>query len=211
MQDGQNLFDPAWSFAGSWRVDQAMTTAARLGFEAIVVGVANTGSARLDEYGPWLEPEIGAGGVADLYLDFLLDTVKPQVDDEFRTLPEPEQTGIAGSSMGGLVSLYGFFRRPEAFGFAAALSPALWFGERRIFDYVRRAAPPRGLGRLYLDMGTREGGHTLQDARHMRDVLLEKGYAEGASFRYVEEEGARHTESAWRRRFKKALPFILSA
>ena len=211
MQDGQNLFDPALSFAGSWRVDLAMTAAARLGFEAIVVGVANTGSARLDEYGPFLEPEIGAGGVADLYVDFLLDTLKPQIDDEFRTLPEREQTGIAGSSMGGLLSLYAFFRRPYAFGFAASLSPAFWFGQRKIFDWVRHTPNPPGMGRLYLDIGTREGGHSLPDVRRMRDVLLAKGYVEGESFRYVEEEGARHTEATWRRRFKKALPFLLSA
>jgi predicted alpha/beta superfamily hydrolase len=209
MQDGQNLFDPALSFAGSWRVDLAMTAAARLGFEAIVVGVANTGSGRLDEYGPWLEPSVGAGGVADLYVDFLLETLKPQIDDEFRTLPEPEQTGIAGSSMGGLVSLYGFFRAPHAFGFCAALSPALWFGQRKIFSWVRNADAPRG--RIYLDMGTHEGGHTLQDARRLRDTLVKKGYAEGEDLRYVEDEGARHHEAAWRRRFKKALPFLLYA
>ena len=209
MQDGQNLFDPAWSFAGSWRVDLAMTAAARLGFEAIVVGLANTGSSRLDEYGPFFEPELGAGGVADLYLDFVLETVKPQIDDQFRTLPQREQTGIAGSSMGGLVSLWAYFRAPHAFGFAAALSPALWFGQRGIFDFVAQA--PDAPGRLYLDMGTREGGHTLLDARRMHDVLRAKGYADGDSLRYVEEEGARHTETAWRRRFKKAVPFLLSA
>jgi predicted alpha/beta superfamily hydrolase len=209
MQDGQNLFDPALSFAGSWRVDLAMTAAARLGFEAIVVGIANTGSGRLDEYGPFFEPELGAGGVADLYLDFVLDTVKPQIDDQFRTLPEREQTGIAGSSMGGLVSLWAYFKAPHAFGFAAALSPALWFGQRGIFHFVEQAPTPRG--RLYLDMGTREGGHTLSDARRMRAVLEAKGYVEGESFRYVEEEGARHAESAWKRRFKKAIPFLLSA
>jgi len=208
MQDGQNLFDPALSFAGSWRVDLAMTAAARLGFEAIVVGLANT-SGRLDEYGPFFEPELGAGGVADLYLDFLLDTVKPQIDDQFRTLPEREQTGIAGSSMGGLVSLWAFFRAPHAFGFSAALSPALWFGHRGIFSFVEHAPTPDG--RLYLDMGTREGGHTLHDARRMRAVLEAKGYVDGEDFRYVEEEGARHAESAWRRRFKKAIPFLLSA
>jgi predicted alpha/beta superfamily hydrolase len=209
MQDGQNLFDPALSFSGSWRVDLAMTSAARLGFEAIVVGVANTGSARLDEYGPFLEPSIGAGGVADLYVDFLLDTVKPQIDDEFRTLPEPEQTGIAGSSMGGLVSLFAFFHASHAFGFAAALSPALWFGAREIFSFVEQAGTPPG--RLYLDIGTREGGHTLEDTRRMRELLVAKGYAEGQALRYVEEEGARHTEAVWRRRFKKAIPFLLSA
>jgi predicted alpha/beta superfamily hydrolase len=209
MHDGQNLFDPALSFSGSWRVDQAMAASARLGYEAIVVGVPNMGAARLDEYGPFYEPALGGGGVADLYTDFLVDTLKPQIDDEFRTLPEPEQTGIAGSSMGGLASLYAFFREPHAFGFAAALSPALWFGQREIFSFVEEAARPPG--RIYLDIGTREGGHSLPDARRMRDLLVAKGFRDGDSLRYVEEEGARHAEAAWKRRFKKAIPFLLSA
>jgi predicted alpha/beta superfamily hydrolase len=209
MHDGQNLFDPALSFSGSWRVDLAMTAAARLGFEAIVVGIANTGASRLDEYGPFYEPSLGAGGVADLYTDFVVETLKPQIDDEFRTLPEPEQTGIAGSSMGGLVSLYAFFRTPSVFGFAAVMSPALWFGQREIYPFVEEA--PRVPGRIYLDIGTREGGRSLPDARRMRDLLLAKGYREGADLRYVEEEGARHAEAAWRRRFKKAVPWLLSA
>jgi predicted alpha/beta superfamily hydrolase len=209
MHDGQNLFDPALSFSGSWRVDLAMTAASRLGFEAIVVGIANTGGSRLDEYGPFYERSLGAGGAGDLYVDFIVDTLKPQIDDEFRTLPEREQTGIAGSSMGGLASLYAFFRTPSAFGFAGVLSPALWFGHREIFPFVEEAhAPP---GRIYLDIGTREGGRSLPDTRRMRELLVAKGYREGASLRYVEEEGARHTEAAWRRRFKKALPFLLSA
>jgi predicted alpha/beta superfamily hydrolase len=209
MHDGQNLFDPALSFSGSWRVDLAMTAAARLGFEAIVVGVANTGASRLDEYGPFYEPALGAGGVADLYTDFLVDTLKPQIDDEFRTLPEPEQTGIAGSSMGGLVSLYAFFRAPSVFGFAGVMSPALWFGQREIYPFVEEAATVRG--RILLDIGTREGGRSLPDVRRMRDLLVAKGFREGADLRYVEEEGARHTEAAWRRRFKKAVPWLLSA
>jgi predicted alpha/beta superfamily hydrolase len=90
MHDGQNLFDPELSFSGAWRVDLAMQTAARLGYEAIVVGVANTGGSRIDEYSPFFDDRVGGGGTADRYVDFLLHTLKPMVDAQFRTRPERE-------------------------------------------------------------------------------------------------------------------------
>ena len=74
--------------------------------------------------------------------------------------------------MGGLISLYAFFRYPHAFGFAGIMSPALWFAQRAIFPYVRSA--PHVGGRLYLDVGMREGEGTLHNAREMRDLLQEK-------------------------------------
>jgi predicted alpha/beta superfamily hydrolase len=208
MHDGQNLFDPALSFAGAWRVDHGMAAAARIGFEAIVVGVANLGGSRIDEYGPFFDETVGGGGVADLYLDFLLQTLKPSIDEQFRTLPEPAQTGIAGSSMGGLVSLYAFFRDPQAWGFTAAMSPALWFGNRAIFRWVEQAASPPG--RIYLDVGTNEGVRTLANARRMKELLMAKGYVLGRDLRWVEDVGGRHEEVAWGRRFRKTIPFLLS-
>jgi predicted alpha/beta superfamily hydrolase len=105
MQDGQNLFDRATSFGEEWGVDQILESAAPGRTEAIVVGIANTGDTRCDEYSPFRDPKLG-GGAGDRYLAFLTDTVKPAVDSRFRTLPGREATGIAGSSMGGLISLY---------------------------------------------------------------------------------------------------------
>ncbi|GLC25550.1 alpha/beta hydrolase [Roseisolibacter agri] len=209
MHDGQNLFDPALSFSGAWRVDLAMQTAARLGFEAIVVGVSNMGGSRLDEYSPFFDESVGGGGAADLYVDFLLHTLKPMIDAQFRTLPEPASTGILGSSMGGLVSLYAFFRAPHAFGACGVLSPALWFGKRAILPFVEAAeAPP---GRIWLDVGTNEGVRTVMNVRLLRDLLVRKGYAEGESLRVKIAVGAAHNEAAWGRRIKKAIPFLLGA
>jgi len=209
MQDGQYLFDPALSFSGAWRVDLAMQTAARLGFEAIVVGVSNMGGSRLDEYSPFFDESVGGGGAADLYVDFLLHTLKPMIDAQFRTQPEPASTGILGSSMGGLVSLYAFFRAPHAFGACGVLSPALWFGKRAILPFVEAAeAPP---GRLWLDVGTGEGARTVMNVRLLRDLLHRKGYVEGESLRVMIAAGAAHNEAAWGRRIKKAIPFLLGA
>ena len=200
MQDGQNLFDPALSFAGTWGVDKALTWASRRGLDAIVVGIPNMADARIAEYNPF-------GEAGDRYLDFVTNTVKSIVDAQFPTLPDRRHTGIAGSSMGGLISLYAFFRYSESFGFAAALSPSLWFADGALLDLVARA--PRVPGRLYLDVGMREGQQTVALGRRLRDLLLAKGYEGGRDFRWVEDKDGVHHESAWGRRFREALPFLL--
>jgi predicted alpha/beta superfamily hydrolase len=173
MHDGQNLFDPELSFSGAWRVDLAMETAARLGYEAIVVGVANTGGSRIDEYGPFFDESVGGGGTGDLYVDFLVHTLKPMIDTQFRTQPEPPTTGILGSSMGGLISLYAFFREPHHFGACGVLSPALWFGKRAILPFVEAADYTPG--RIWLDVGTGEGARTVFNVRLLRELLGLKG------------------------------------
>jgi predicted alpha/beta superfamily hydrolase len=207
MHDGQNLFDRATSFGEEWEVDQTLEAASRDGLEAIVVAIPNTGAARLDEYGPFVQPRRG-GGRGDAYLDFIVDTVKPIVDADFRTLPGREATGIAGSSMGGLISLYAFFRRPDVFGFVGALSPALWFGERRIFGFIDDA--PFVDGRIYLDCGTREGTVEMVDVARMRDLLMRKGYRLRRDLLCVIARGAGHDERAWGGRLPRVLRFLLT-
>lgn len=206
MHDGQNLFDPRTSFAGDWSVGEAVGWAARRGHEAIVVGIPNTGPERANEYSPFVEPDKG-GGKGDAYLDFIVDTVKPLIDQRYRTLGDRDHTGIAGSSLGGLITQYAFFRRPDIFGFAAVLSPAFWFGEGAILEFVKSA--PNTQGRLYLDVGHHEGEGTLALARQMRDLLVEKGYRLSDNLRFVEDRHGRHMEADWGRRFRKALPFLL--
>ena len=144
MQDGQNLFDPEASFAGSWRVDLAMNWAAARRLEGIVVGVPNTGEERIAEYSPFEDPE-GGPGRGGGYVSHLAETIKPLVDARFRTLPERETTGMAGSSMGGLISLFAFLHRPDVFGLMGALSPSLWFAGHAIFGLLE-AAPFRPAG-----------------------------------------------------------------
>jgi predicted alpha/beta superfamily hydrolase len=206
MHDGQNLFDPATSFAGEWGVDTALARAPRRGRRAIIVGIPNAGIDRISEYSPFVDPGKG-GGEGDAYLAFLQETVKPLIDARFRTDPTPAATGIAGSSLGGLISLYGFFRHPGRYGFAGALSPALWFAEGAIFPYVESA--PYVRGRIYLDVGSREGDGTLANARRMHDLLVTKGYRRARDLMWVEDKGGMHNETAWGRRLRLALPFLL--
>jgi predicted alpha/beta superfamily hydrolase len=200
MQDGQNLFDRATAFGGQeWRVDETLEALADEGQAAIAVGLPHMGEARLAEYNPFA----ARGGRGEAYLEYLIETVKPFVDQTFRTRPERESTGILGSSMGGLISVYGFFRHPAVFGFAGGLSPAFWYGGQRLYNFIQRAAPVAG--RLYLDRGTAERG----GARRMKDLLVRRGYVVDRDLRYVEEEGGQHTEEAWARRLPDALRFLL--
>ncbi len=205
MHDGQNLFDEATSFAGAWRVDEALASLDCEGLEAIVVGIPNAGDQRCNEYSPFVDAQ-GRGGCGDAYLRFIGETLKPLIDRDFRTLPDRANTGIIGSSMGGLISLYALFRHPEVFGFAGSMSPSLWFANRAIYPVVA-AAPV--VGRLYLDTGTAEGAGELHDVRRLRALLARKGYLPGEDFLYMEDEGAGHNEAAWAYRLCGALRFLV--
>lgn len=206
LQDGQNLADPDRAFAGTWELPAAIDALAARGVEAIFVGVPNMGEERLREYSPFVDPRHG-GGDGDAYLAYLERTVKPLVDRRFRTRPERDATGILGSSMGALISLYAFFRAPDTFGFTGAMSPALWFAGRALVAYIDRdGAPP---GRIYLDAGTDEGAPTLRDARGLARVLERKGYVPRRTLLYTEVQGGRHTEADWARRLVPALEFLL--
>ncbi len=226
MHDGLNLFDRFTSYSGEWQVDETITTLALEDprYEAIMVGLPNMKEKRGVEYSPYDYELFGVhmGGQGDSYVRFIIETVKPLIDHDFRTRPETVATGIAGSSMGGLISLYGFLRYPQVFGLCAAFSTAYWFGDNSLLRATRERAT--GHGRVYLDVGTKEGETLLNwtqippeqtDAaycdgvRALRDALLAGGYAEGNTLLYVEEEGALHREAAWARRLPTALRFLL--
>jgi predicted alpha/beta superfamily hydrolase len=206
MHDGQNLFDQASAFTREWEIDETMEAASARGFQAIVVGIPNAGPDRLREYTPWPDPKHG-GGDGERYLDFVVETVKPLVDRDFRTLTGREETGIAGSSLGGLISLHAFFTRRDTFGFAGVMSPSLWYAGGRVMkDLPAMETPP---GRIYLDVGMAEGGDHVLNARRLLQDLVDKGYRKGRDLLYVEERDAAHAEEAWARRWQKALYFLL--
>lgn len=205
MQDGQNLSDPSIAFGGkTWSLHEGLAWLAERGVEPIVIGLHHT-PGRLAEYSPFPDAKHG-GGDGDRYARFLIDTVKPRIDAAFRTRKDRDSTVVAGSSMGGLISLYAYFRRPSPFGRAAVLSPSIWFGGREILKFVEEARATRG--RLYLDVGTEEGAGTLNNARALNRLLRRKGYRKD-TLAYLEAEGGRHTESDWAWRLPQALEFLL--
>ncbi|WP_435320587.1 alpha/beta hydrolase [Haloarchaeobius sp. TZWSO28] len=212
MHDGHNLFDEVASYSGEWEVDETMANLHDEGIDAIVVGIPNADDDRQLEYTPYAHEEFGGGG-ADDYLEVLVERLKPMVDEAFRTRDDTASTGLAGSSLGGLVSLYGFFEYPDTFGFAGVFSPAFWWTDGKIFDYM--AEQTRDSGRIYMDVGTAEGDDDedlqeayVTDAKRMCDVLREQGY-DDSQLEFVLDEGGIHHESAWARRFPNAMRFLL--
>lgn len=205
MHDGQNLFDTAISFSGEWCVDETLTDLAAGGVEAIVVGIANLGVLRCNEYSPFTDQRVNQGGCGDAYLEFIVNVIKPLIDRDFRTLPQRKYTAMLGSSMGGLITLYAAFEYSAVFGIVGVLSPALWFGNREIFSFVQRstAAPLR----IYLDAGTAEGRFMVPDARRMATLLRAKGLDNALV--YVEEPDAPHSEAAWSDRMHFVLMYML--
>ena len=206
LHDGQNLSDPAVAFGGNtWRIDDGLRLLHARGIDPIIVGVHNTGERRLTEYSPFPDSSHHGGG-GDRYVRFLADTVKPRIDRAYRTRRDRHGTVIGGSSMGGLVSLYAFFRRLSPFGHAMVMSPSIWFGGREILRFIDRTKYISG--RIYMDVGTSEGAATVRDARALAKLLRAKGYKR-ESLKYIEAEGHQHREADWARRLPSALEFVL--
>lgn len=216
LHDGQNLFDGATSFikGAEWRVDE--TTQSLIESKAIepliIVGIYNAGSDRIDEYTPTADARF-KGGHADAYGRMLVEELKPFIDSHYRTLTDARNTGLGGSSLGGLVSLYLALRYPTVFGKVAIISPSVWWDKKVIVREVE-ILNKRPRLQIYLDTGTKEGGNeteaagTTADARALRDALLKKGWKEGRDLMYFEALGAEHNERAWEQRVGPMLKFL---
>jgi len=216
LNDGQNLFDPLTAFAGvHW---QAGETAARLIAEEkirplIIVGIDNTKN-RAREYIPYKsrDPRV-LNAKGKCYPDFLQREVMPLIEEHYPVWKGPENTGLGGSSLGGLITLYTQLAAPGVFGRLLIESPSLFVADRKILEESRRFRS--WPARTYLGMGTREVGHAEKDQRIVGDVrvleaiLREAGLDEQRLMVRI-EEGASHSESAWATRFPEALEFLYS-
>ena len=212
MHDGQNLFDARTSYAGEWGVDETLDSLHTAGDPGvIVVGVDNGAELRLDEYSPWVNDELEAGGEGEAYVRFLVETLKPHVDARYRTRPGREDTGIAGSSMGGLISLYAGLEYPEVFGRVGVFSPAFWFSPE-IHAMAAAAAPGDPL-RVYMVTGGREGDDPEAYLRghHRMAELLRDSVPEGMVTLNAEvrPEGT-HSEGFWRAEFPAAYRWLFA-
>jgi predicted alpha/beta superfamily hydrolase len=208
LQDGQNLFDPATAYAGHWHLLETLQERGE-DFPAILVGIPNLGTGRILEYAPFDDSVRGEGN-GEEYVRWIVSTVKPLVDRTFRTRTDQGSTIIGGSSMGGLISLYGHLARPEVFGAAWVMSPALWYADGEIFRWIG-SLPRHHSGTIWLDVGLNEGEDAVFDVRTLRDLLLDRGWVMGRDLRYMEDPEGDHNEESWATRTREhwlALPGI---
>ncbi|KXK40516.1 MAG: putative hydrolase of alpha/beta superfamily protein [Bacteroidetes bacterium OLB9] len=207
MHDGQNLFDKKTSFAGEWQVDESLDSLFEAGKKtAIVVGIDNGGASRLDEYSPWVNTKYG-GGEGDEYVDFIVKTLKPYIDQHFRTKKEAEFTGIMGSSMGGLISMYAGIKYPDVFSRVGAFSSSYWFSPSSYTYVSEKGVSPTSF--MYLIAGGREGGSQVSDMRKMYNLLLASGAIEQQLYEETHPDG-QHSEWYWRREFPKAFVWLFN-
>ncbi|MBI5546746.1 MAG: alpha/beta hydrolase [Deltaproteobacteria bacterium] len=205
--DGQNLFDDEGSHAGGWHLHHVLSQrVATRKPTPLLVAIDHGRQDRIDEFAPWPHLEHG-NGRADAMLELLLDRVMPAVERRFQTVGRPG-TIVCGSSMGGLLSLYAWLRFPGVFGRALVMSPSLWFNRRALLDLIGHSTPLRD-ARLYLDMGSKEGGvRATRLVREVAEAVVRRGLDHYRVMVRVDPMGE-HRESDWRNRFPLALDFLL--
>lgn len=208
MQDGQNLFDDSTSFAGEWHVDETLNDLCDEGYKVpIVVGIDHGGEDRQNEYTPWAHPQYG-GGDGDLYMEFVVENLKPYVDAHYRTIPGREGTGIMGSSLGGLISHFGALKYQEVISKAGIFSPSYWFSDS-VWQFTREAGRQDAM-RMYLMCGGAEGQGTINNVLDMRDTLLASGFsADEVTTTII--PGGEHNEALWSSDFGDAYLWLFAS
>ena len=208
MHDGNNLFDPGLSFTGvDWGVDEAYSRLVKSGKmkEIIVVGIYNTAD-RMAEYTPFVDKK-HKGGAGEQYRKFIVDELKPYIDQNFRTKTNREDTAIGGSSLGGLISIYIGFSNPEIFGSIMAMSPSVWWSEWKIINWTLNNIKPEDKTKLWIDIGTNEEGESYGLVKLFAKKLKDN-FPNYNEIRFLEIPGGLHTESAWRDRIDKPLTWF---
>lgn len=215
LHDGQNLFDGQTSYipGQTWRVDEHADAAIAAGEvePLIVVGIYNSGERRLAEY-THEQNERSEGGEAEQYGLFLTRELMPWMAQHYRVRGGREATGLGGSSLGGLVSLYLGLSHPQTFGKLALLSPSVWWNKNSILGFVDRlAARQEERPRIWLDVGDREGEPTLRDAGLLARCLEGNGWRAQESLHFESVTGGTHDEASWAGRVRAMLRFLFPA
>ncbi len=230
MHDGHNLFDKNTSAYGEiWDIQTSLDnfyTETKKAFIVVGIDCDNEGSNRLNEYSPFAFHNVNAekmtpgltseiGGLGKKYVDFLVNDLKPFIDDKFRTKRDRESTLIAGSSMGGLISLYAGLKYPEIYSKVAAFSTAVWFCEKEFLEEVLRHKSEYST-KWYLDVGTNETSN--EEYNKFSDEYLNGTInifnsfkligVDSSNIKLIVDEGGIHNEKDWARRFPDAFKFL---
>jgi predicted alpha/beta superfamily hydrolase len=214
MHDGQNLFDPATAFAGrTWQVREHADAAIEAGEvePLIIVGIYNTGDRRMAEYTHERDWQRG-GGEAAKYGRLITEELMPWIARHYRVRTDRASTGLGGSSLGGLVTLYLGLRHAQHFGKLAVLSPSIWWNHKSILGYLNERAPEIWeRPRMWLDVGEREGRRTVHDVELLERRLKANGWVPGETLHVEHVADGTHDEPSWAARVRPMLRFLFPA
>ncbi len=206
MHDAQNLFDEEAPY-GNWAIDKQLAKLAEHGrSDVIVIAIDHAGDKRIQEFSPYETPKWGRGE-GRRYLNFLVQTLKPHVDTTFRTLTGRQDTGIGGSSMGGLISIYAGLMYPQIFGRLLVFSPSLWVSPKIYFDAIEFFNPSDT--KIYLYAGARESSNMIPSINRLKETLERRGMDYGQlQFEVSINPKGRHNEAVWGEEFPKAVQWL---
>jgi len=205
MHDAQNLFDDKTSYIREWKVDESLNElfhTTKKGF--IVVGVENGGEERINEYTPWPNEKYG-GGKGAVYIDFIVNTLKPYIDETYRTKAQQKYTGLVGSSLGGLISYYGGLKYPNTFGKIGALSTSFWFSDK-VIDFTIQNGNINNV-KMFLLAGEKEGEEMVESTNKTEKLLLETGFKSKNLISKIVHEGE-HNEAFWSTEFLGIIKWL---
>lgn len=206
LHDAQNLIGDGAGY-GSWRIEDKLAKLAITGkHEIIIIAIEHGEKDRINEFLPVATAKFGKGNGRQ-YVRFLSDTLKPYVDANLRTLPERFHTGIGGSSMGGLISIYAGLMAPDTFGRFMIFSPSLWVTQHLPFNTIKffNTDPTR----IYIYGGGKEGSNMVANIKRFKQSFEQKGLdASKVVFHLSIDPEGQHRESRWGEEFPKALEWL---
>ena len=207
LQDAQNLFDDATSYAGEWQVDETLNKIfEKTGKSLIVVGIDNGGEKRIEELSPYKNAKYG-GGNGDNYVKFIVETLKPFIDKNYRTKPQRKFTTIGGSSLGSLISVYAAVKYPETFGKVLAFSSAFWFNAKELNEFISSSKVNLKQQKYYFIQGKHEDEDMEEQTKRVIENLKSKNVKPKNIFLKIDEDG-KHNEMYWRREFEGAVLWL---
>lgn len=196
MHDAQNLFNEQLAPYGEWGLDECLDSLQKqTGKECIVVAIEHGGDKRIQEYNPYPHEKYGQGE-GDAYVQFIAQTLKPLIDKKYRTVADAAHTAIAGSSMGGLISLYAVLQYPKTFGIAGVFSPSLWIAPN-LYQKAQTFST-KGTVAIYLYAGGKEGGNPKTAAQQVEEMAVMFDKNPHISFTKIVYPNGQHNEATWR-------------
>jgi predicted alpha/beta superfamily hydrolase len=206
LQDAQNLFGEGSSY-GNWEIDKRLSLLSKHEKgDIIIVAIDHGNEERFNEYSPYTVEKKGKG-LGMRYANFIVRNLKPHIDANFRTKTERQFTGIGGSSMGGLISIYAGLMYPETIGRLMVFSPALWVSPKIYFDAIEFFSPMDT--NIYLYGGGKEGSVMIPNVKKMKETIENQGWdAEKIKIKLSTDPKGEHNEKRWGQEFPKAIEWL---